>query len=122
MPATPPCRRRVSASRPARSRRASRQRSVGGRKRLRFLQLHLVTAAREAALTRLVAEDLRPASVAEVPLAELHRHAAPVPESGSTGKLTRAAARRHAQASPRGHAAPAAPCPAPNARGARTPA
>src|SRR5438876_10427502 len=74
MPATPPCRRRVSASRPVRSRRASRRRSVGGRKRPRFLQLHLVTAAREAAPARLVAEDLRAAGLAEVPLAELHRH------------------------------------------------
>src|SRR5437773_5553611 len=73
-------------SRPARSRAASRDDSVGGRQRLRFLDLHLVVAARDAARPRLVAQDLGTAGVAQVALAELRRHGGRLAESAAAGK------------------------------------
>src|SRR5947208_3816195 len=73
-------------SRPARSRAASRDDSVGGRQRLRFLALPLVVAARDAARPRLVAQDLGTAGVAEVALAELRRHGGGLAESAAAGK------------------------------------
>src|SRR5439155_6196895 len=77
------------ASRPARSRAARRECSVGRRERLRLLDLHLVIAARDAARPRLVAEDLGPTGVAEVALAELRGHGGRLAESLRTGKHAR---------------------------------
>jgi len=48
-------------------------RSIGGRQRLRFLQLHVLAAAGDAAAARLVAKNLRSAGLTDITLAEL-RH------------------------------------------------